>query len=302
MPATTPRALLLLVLVATGCAWGASQPLSRFIATEGLHPFGVVFWQTAIGAPLLTLVLVLRGTPLPRDRAHLRFYAVAGLIGTALPHSLSFTAAHQLPAGIMAILMASIPMLTLLLGAAIGTERPGLRRVGGVALGALAVVLIVAPGTSLPDPAAAPWVLLSLGAAMCYAVENTWMQVARPARLDAMAALCGLTWAALLMIAPLQLWPAHRIDLAALGPAQQALLALIALHIGAYTGLIWLIGRGGAVFGAQVGYVVMGAGVLIGMAALGERHPATVWLALALMAARVALVKPRRTLAEPVPG
>lgn len=296
----TNRALLWLVLLGSGICWGTSQPLTRFIATAGLHPFGVVFWQTLIVAIVLSLVLAARGKRVPLDAAHIRFYAVAGLIGTALPHSLSFFAARQLPAGILAILMSSVPLLTLLVGTAAGTERPGLRRIAGLMLGVLAVVLIVAPGTSLPDPAKAAWAFLSLGAATCYALENTWMQVARPARLDAVGALCGLSWAAILFIAPLQLVPEYRLDLTVFGPPHLALLVQIAFHISAYLGLIWLIGRGGAVFASQVGYVVMGAGVLIGMVALGERHPPTVWAALALMAIGITMVRPRRALAEPV--
>ncbi|MEO0960531.1 MAG: EamA family transporter, partial [Pseudomonadota bacterium] len=75
--------------------------------------------------------------------------------------------------------------------------------------------------------------------------------------------------------------------------AKGALLACAFLNIGAYLGYVWLIRHGGAVFTSQVGYVVTGSGVLAGMAFLGERHGWTVWLALAMLFAGIALVSPR---------
>jgi drug/metabolite transporter (DMT)-like permease len=64
--------------------------------------------------------------------------------------------------------------------------------------------------------------------------------------------------------------------------------------MGAYFGFIWLIGQAGPVFASQVGYVVTGSGVVLGMIVYGERHSPWIWAALALMFAGLALVKPRR--------
>ena len=289
-----PAVLLLGALVGVGLCWGATQPLSRVAATGGLHPVGLTFWQALIAAVVLTVALRARGIRLPLSPTHLRFYAVCGFLGTALPHVLSFTAARHLPAGIISILMATVPMMTLVLTVSIGRDRPEARRVAGLALGLFAVGLIVLPGTSLPSPDLAIWVLLPLAAALCYAGENTWIDAARPGGLPPLATLAGLSWAALIMVTPLLMIEGSWLEPWRLGVPETAFLASTLLHITAYLGLIWLIGAGGAVFAAQVGYVVMASGVVIGMIALGERHPWTVWLAFALMAGGVALVKPRR--------
>ncbi|MFQ5565742.1 MAG: EamA family transporter, partial [Paracoccaceae bacterium] len=156
-----PRPILLwLALIAIGIAWGATGPLSKLAVSTGNHPIGVTFWSTTIGTVVLTAVLLARGRRLPLDRRHLAFFLVCGLLGTALPSSLSYTAYRHLPIGIMAIVLALVPMPTLLLALPLGIERPDLRRLAGLGLGALAVLLIVAPETSLPEPGQAAWVAL----------------------------------------------------------------------------------------------------------------------------------------------
>jgi drug/metabolite transporter (DMT)-like permease len=64
-----------------------------------------------------------------------------------------------------------------------------------------------------------------------------------------------------------------------------------------YSAYVWLVGRAGSVFAAQVSYLVTGFGVLWSMALLGERYSGYVWAALALMFAGLALVQPRPPLA-----
>jgi drug/metabolite transporter (DMT)-like permease len=66
-----------------------------------------------------------------------------------------------------------------------------------------------------------------------------------------------------------------------------------ALHALLYATYVWLAATAGSVFAAQSSYLVTGAGMLWAMALLGERPAPTVWLALAVMLAGVALVQPR---------
>lgn len=289
------EARLWIMLLAVGIAWGTTQSLSRIAVTGGLDPIGLAFWQTLLAAALLGAWIAVRGGRLPLSRAHLRFYAVSGFLGTAFPHILAFTAAEHLPAGILSILIACVPMMTLVLALGLRQERASLARLTGLGLGLAAVLLIALPKASLPEGTALIWVALPILVALSYAGENIWIAVAQPRDLDAIGALCGLSIAALALIAPLLLVEGSWVEPWRFGRPEQAMLLMAALHIFAYAGLIWLITTGGAVFGAQVGYVVMGSGVVIGMIALGERHPLWVWAALALMAAGVALVKPRRT-------
>ena len=96
--------------------------------STGNHPIGVTFWNTLIGAIVLTPILLLSGRRLPLDRRHLVFFMICGLLGTALPNSLSFTAYKHLPIGVVAIVIALVPMSTLLIALPLRIERPDRRR------------------------------------------------------------------------------------------------------------------------------------------------------------------------------
>lgn len=295
---TTPTqhhtALLWLVLVVIGVAWGITGPLAKLSISTGNHPIGVTFWNTLLGTVALTTVLLLRGRRLPLSRRHLMFFLICGLLGTALPNSLSYTAYQHLSVGVMSIVIALVPMMTLLLALPLGVERPDPRRMAGLGLGTGALLLIVLPDASLPEAGQAIWVALPVITSLAYAGENIYIATSRPPGVDALTILCGLFWGALILLTPVMLLSDAWFDITRFGPPEQAIIATTALHLLAYFGFIWLIGQAGPVFAAQVAYVVTGSGVILGMIIYGERHSPWIWAALALMFAGLALVKPKR--------
>ena len=302
-PQATPRpAWLWLALLVIGLGWGVTGPFSKLAVSTGNHPIGVAFWNTVIGAVVLTVVLLASGRRLPLDRRHLVFFLICGLLGTAVPNSLSYTAYRHLPIGIISIVIALVPMMTLLLALPMGIERPEPRRLAGLGLGAMAVLLIVLPDTSLPEPDQAAWVALPIIVSLSYAAENIYIATARPRSpgggVDALTIMCGLFWGALILLTPLLVVSDAWFDITRFGPPEQAIVIVSFLHIGAYFGFIWLIGQAGPVFASQVGYVVTASGVILGMIFYGERHSLWVWAALALMFTGLTLVKPRRMVAS----
>jgi drug/metabolite transporter (DMT)-like permease len=290
-----PRpALLWLVLFAIGIGWGVAGPFSKLAVSTGNHPIGVTFWNTAIGAITLTTVLLASGRRLPLDRRHLVFFIVCGFLGTALPNSLSYTAYQHLPIGVNVMVIALVPMATLLIALPLGVERLDPKRLIGLGLGVAAVLLIALPETSLPEPDQAIWVALPVIVSLAYAGENIYISTSKPPDCGALTVICGLSWGALILLTPAVIGADAWVDITRFGPPEQAIFAISFLHMGAYFGFIWLIGQAGPVFASQVGYVVTASGVLLGMAVYGERHSLWVWAALALMFAGLALVKPRR--------
>ena len=283
------------VLLGVGLGWGSGQLLSKLATTTGFHPLGMAFWQTAIGITVFTAALLVRGERLPLSRRHVVFYLVCGLIGTALPHSLSFLAIRHLPVGVQSIMLSTVPMMTLLLSLPLGLDRPEPARVLGLALGGTAVLMIALPDASLPDPAQALWALVPLVVALSYAGENVFISKARPDGMSAIQVMCGLTWGSVFLVTPAMLASGGWVTIEARGMAEAALVATSLVHAVCYLGLVWLIGHAGPVFASQVGYIVTGAGVAWGMIVLGESHTLWVWSALGLMLAGLALVKPRRS-------
>ena len=106
-----------------GTAWGATQPLSKIAVSTGHGHFGLIFWQTMIGALFLGAVTVLRRRRIPLTRATLRFAVTVALIGTIVPNSASYLAYARLPSGIMSILISAVPMLAFPIALALGTDR-----------------------------------------------------------------------------------------------------------------------------------------------------------------------------------
>ncbi|MGF1551617.1 MAG: DMT family transporter [Paracoccaceae bacterium] len=293
--AAGPAALVLWGgLLGIGTAWGLTQFFMKIAMTSGLHPVGAALWQAVAGALVATAVLLATGRRLPLSWRHCAFFAACGLLGTALPASLSFTAIQHLPVGIQALTLSTVPLMTLALALPIGLDRPEPRRLAGLGLGALGVALIVGPEASLPEPGQAAWVVLPMIVALSYASENIVIARFRPEDADAFVTGCGLLWAATVMLAPIVALGGLDATPDDLGAPFAALVAAVLLNIVAYVGFVWLNGEGGAVFASQVGYVVTATGVVSGLVFLGERHAWTVWLAMALLFAGIALVRPRR--------
>jgi drug/metabolite transporter (DMT)-like permease len=148
-------------LLVMGCAWGLTFSLAKIATEAGAHPFGLSLWQAFFGGLFLLALGLLSRRGRLLDRRHLGFYLVIGLLGSALPGVLFYYAAPKVPAGVLSISVATIPILTFGAALALRIDRATLVRAGGLLLGILAVLLIVVPETSLPSPDMVPWVLLA---------------------------------------------------------------------------------------------------------------------------------------------
>lgn len=280
-------------LLAIGTAWGVCAPLWKIASSAGHSPLGLTVWQIAVTALVLAPFAALRRRRLPLDRAHLGFFAGLGLVGAVLPNLFYYLALQGLSAGVAAITLATVPMLTLMLAALLGLDRPTPRRLAGVGLGFAAVALISAPD-SLPQAGAALFLGFAMLTALCYAAEGNFLTLRTPPGLDAVTALLGASVAGLAVALPLALVTGHALSpLRVWGAAEWALTGVSVISAFAYAGYVWLVSRTGPVFAAQVGYVVTLTGVFASVLALGERYTGAVWLALALMIAGLALVQPR---------
>ena len=290
----TPRWLLIGTLVLMGAAWGLTQPLTKIAVTVGHAPLGLIFWQLTIAACVTTAIMLVQGKGLPLQPRHLGLYAVIVFTGTILPNSASYRAALYLPSGVMSIVLSLIPMMSFPLAIAMATDRFSARRLAGLSLGLAAILLIALPDTSLPDRAMAVWLPLALVAPAFYALEGNYVARFGTQGLDPVQVLCGASILGVLVVLPAVIATDTFID-----PrlpwvdAQGAILGIGLAHVLAYMGYVWVVGRAGAVFAAQVAYLVTGFGVLWAALILGESYSGWVWGALALMFCGLFLVQPR---------
>ncbi|WP_372833853.1 DMT family transporter [Puniceibacterium confluentis] len=286
--------LPLAALVVVGALWGGTQPLGKVAVSEGYRHFGLLFWQTLIGTLVLGLICTLRGRRLPMGGPYLRRYLALALVGTVLPGIASYSAAAHLPAGVLSILLSSVPLLAFPMALALGNEQFRATRLIGLGFGLAGVALLVLPDSSLPDPAQSVWIPVALISSAFYAFESNL--VARWGTLDLgpFQVLWGASAVAMCLTLPAALITGQFIDPRGVwGPPDYALVAASLLHAGAYSGYVWLVGMSGAVFAVQVSYFVTLFGVVWAMLFLNESYSSYIWAALALMLAGLALVQPR---------
>jgi drug/metabolite transporter (DMT)-like permease len=253
-------------LAALAAIWAAGFVFIR-VAAPVIGPLWTTEARVLIGAGSLLAWFLATGVKLDWRR-HLGFYALLGVIGTALPFALFGYAALSLGGSTMAILNTTAPMFTLLIGAALGWERMGVARFVGVVLGAAGVWLV----TLRFDDGGAPLPVLAVLACLCaslgYAVTSLLVRRWRRGASSAGMAIGAQVFAAAGLAPFLPLWPPA-------GPPSALVLANVAalgvLCSGvAYVLYFRLVTDIGATSTQTVSLLIPAFGMMWGMIFLGE--------------------------------
>src|SRR5688572_26901230 len=114
---TKTRSLLpLTILLLLGFIWGTGYTIARYAVTHGVTPLGYSFWQSLGPAIFLTLVaLVRRQHVVKKSIRSFPYLIVCGLTGIALPNSNMYVAASHLPAGLLAVIVNTVPIFSYVL-------------------------------------------------------------------------------------------------------------------------------------------------------------------------------------------
>ncbi|MFY9318383.1 DMT family transporter [Lentibacter algarum] len=281
-------------LLIMGAGWGITSPLSKIAVSTGHQPLGLVFWQMVIGAVLLGAIVFVRGGRLALGRRQITLYLAIAFLGTILPNAASYRAAAHLPAGVMSIVIAMVPMFAFPIALALGQDRFSIARVVGLGLGLGGVALLVGPEASLPDRAMVAFIPLALIAPFFYGLEGNFVGKFGTAGLDPIEVLFGASVFGAVLSFPLALGFGHWLNpLGGFGAPESALVLSSIVHALVYAGYVWLVGRAGAVFAAQVSYLVTIFGVGWAMLILDEAYSGYIWGALGLMLLGMFLVQPR---------
>jgi len=281
-------------MIMLGILWGSTIPMIKLATNAGFQPMGMIFWQLLIAVILLGTIMLVRGYRVKFSRTNTFYFLIIGLLGALIPNFFSYLSFQHLPAGIMGIIIATVPMFAMVFALMLGNENFRLLRVLGVVLGIVAMALLAIPETSLPDPKKAIFLLVALVAPICYGLEGNFIALRAPKDINAISVLFAASLLGLLIIAPVVYFSGQWVDLfVPWGKAEWGLFGSSIFHALAYSGYIWLVVAAGVVFSAQVGYVVTMSAVLLSIIFLGETYSWFVWLALIIMLAGLALVQPR---------
>ena len=282
-------------LLVMGTAWGLSFSLGKIAVENGAKPFGVAQFQMMFAGIVLLFTTIIRRKSIQHMKDKLGFIFCVAMLGAAIPAVLFYHAAPHVPAGVLSITVALIPLMTYGFSIPLKLETFSVVRVAGLVFGVIAICLITLPENSLPDPAALPWILIACISALCYAVENIILGFKSALTIGPMRLAMGMNLMAALALLPISIltdsffspsFPPQNVDYAVIG------LGLITVV--AYTMFVLSVALFGSVFSSQVGYVVTLTGVFWGMFIFGESPSVWIWLSLCAMIIGVALVTPRK--------
>ncbi|MEU9293885.1 DMT family transporter [Streptomyces sp. NPDC048266] len=270
--------------------WGSGFLWIKISLNQGLTPGWITFVRCLLGAAVLVALAHGTGQRLPRDRATWGRLVVAAFLCNALPFLLFSIGEQTVDSGVAGVLNATTPLWSLLIGLALGSERP-LRaaRSAGLALGFAGVLLIFAPwshGSGLMSWGA----LALLGASASYAVAFAYMARHLTGRGTAPLALSAA-----------QLLTATGLSTPALAVGGSAtvtwtgILAVVVLGIFA-TGLTFhlnyrMIADEGPTAAATVGYLLPVVSVTLGALVLDEPLTARVMAGMAVVLVGVGLTR-----------
>lgn len=133
-----------LALAAVQLSFGGFHVVAK-VLLEDLSPLALAGLRVGFATPILLLLAWRSDRCLP-TRSDLPMLALLGLLGVFLNQLLFIVGLQFTTATNAAILMPSIPVFAVALGALLGIERIGWRRLLGIALAVLGALVVLGPG------------------------------------------------------------------------------------------------------------------------------------------------------------
>jgi drug/metabolite transporter (DMT)-like permease len=283
----------LLMMLTVGTLWGLTFSFAKAASEAGIGPLAYTFWQTTGAGSILLLICLFRREPLRLDRAHLAYYLICGFLSLAVPNVILQTVIGHVPAGVTAIIVTTVPLITYAIAMGAKLDRFALRRALGLFVGFLGALVLIGPQSSLPDPAMAGWVLFGFLAPLFYASGNVYVAKYRP-NSPALPLAAGMLCGAAFWQAPvIFLTNGFQMLTPPFNFGEWGVIGQISVTSLASILYFEIVRRAGPVFFSQTAYVVTLTAILWAMAIFGERHSWLVWAAAALIASGVALVNLR---------
>jgi drug/metabolite transporter (DMT)-like permease len=193
-------------------------------AINVLPPVGFTFLRYVIASVTLLVLLRWREGAFRLPDSDVRNVVVLGVVGFGFYQILWTVALRTIPAGDSALLIAATPVMTAVLAAAFRLDAPNPVKLIGAFVSFLGVALVIAAGQGLDLLASLGGDLLTLGAALCWAIYT----IAGAKILLRHSPLVTTTWAVvsgMLFIAPVGIGQLVSTPILGFGPG--VILALI---------------------------------------------------------------------------
>ncbi|KTD02639.1 DMT family transporter [Legionella feeleii] len=260
--------LAIILLIMLGFIWGSGYSLAKYAMTNGVPPLGYAFWQ-ALGPALLLLLtsFITQNNTILQPR-NWPFFLICGLVGIAIPNTNMYFIAPHIPAGLLAVLVNTVPLLVYPLALAAGQERFDVWRILALVLGMTGILLIIAPDNG---PLFSSWTLLALISPLCFALCSIYIAAYQPQKLNALQAASGMLLAASLLLTPIVIQQQAFYPLSTpFTTAKQVVLLEIILSSLGYILFFQLVRLAGPVFYSLTGGMVALTGLFWGFVVFNE--------------------------------
>ena len=288
------------MLAALVALWGSNFMFIKLGVAE-VPPATLVATRLVIGAVILVAVVRAMGYTFPPVGRAWMPYVVLAIVGNCMPFWFITWGQTSIDSALAGILMAIMPLTTLLLAHFFVTgERMTPTRVLGFLLGFVGIVALMGPA-ALAGLGGAPIEVLAqlsvLAGALCYAANGVIIRVSL--RGDVWVASAAIIAIAAVVSVPVALavdqpW---RLD-----PGLSAATILFWIGVGptAIATLVHLklIASAGPTFMSLINYCIPVVALLIGVALLGEEPGANAYSGLALILAGIGLSQLRRSVVK----
>jgi len=289
-----------LLMTTLAAMFGASFMMTK-IAVVDVPPTTIAFSRIAIAAVILLVTMKLVGEHLQSLAGHWKMIFLAGLFGTVFPFSLISWGQVKVDAGLTAILMAVMPLLTIVLAHFFtGDEKLNIYKVIGFCLGLLGVAVLIGFDklATLGDETVRQYAIMI--AALCYGIHAIISKYLTDLPRQAVSA--GVLLVSTLFLLPFSFYLDQPWNLE-ISNASWAMLILLGIFPTALGTLMIfaIVARQGAGFLSQINFLVPVFGVLWAVLLISETLPGNaIWaLLIILTGVAIARIKTNQIQVEP---
>jgi drug/metabolite transporter (DMT)-like permease len=175
------------LLVLLGLLWSVRLSSIKAAGLSGIPVHVVVAVSTLGIAAFFSGMAVWRGTWPPVSRSTMLFYVFSGTFGFILPFMLESFVAPALPVFIFVVIIATMPVITLIISMTFGHESPSVVPIISVALGFVGAIVILWD-TARIIPSGGPslfWVGVAFGVPTLYALNTVFIATRWPSGVTA---------------------------------------------------------------------------------------------------------------------
>jgi drug/metabolite transporter (DMT)-like permease len=278
------------LLVVLASMFGASFMMTK-IAVVDVPPATIALTRIAIGGVLLFFIMLMYSQTLRSLLPYWKMIALAGFFGTALPFFLISWGQEKVDAGLTAILMAVMPLFTLVLAHFFtNDEKLNLFKIIGFCLGLLGVAVLIGFDklSSFGEETIRSYAIML--AACSYAVHAILSKYLTD--LPRYAVSSAVLLVSILFLLPIVLYldAPWTLDISAKSWWMLILLGILPTGVGMLM-LFAIIERQGASFLSQINFLVPVFGVLWAIALINETLPPNALAALLIILAGVAIAR-----------